>query len=64
MLPRLGHIQHWDTVANVLISNYHSILALPFITEYTGFRGRVYATEATLAFAKYVLPLLITSISC
>jgi hypothetical protein len=52
MLPRLSLIQDWETVSNIIISNYQSILALPFITEYTGFRGRVFATDATLAFAK------------
>lgn len=32
----------------ILISNYLNMLALPYITENSGFRGRVYATEPTL----------------
>lgn len=32
----------------ILISNYMSMLALPFITEGTGFRGTVYATDPTI----------------
>ncbi|ELT97170.1 hypothetical protein CAPTEDRAFT_153905 [Capitella teleta] len=32
----------------LLISNYHCMMALPFLTEYTNFRGVVYATEPTL----------------
>lgn len=32
----------------ILISNYLCMMALPFITEGTGFEGVVYATEPTL----------------
>lgn len=36
----------------ILISNYQSMLALPYITERTEFNGVVYATEPTLQIAK------------
>jgi len=32
----------------ILLSNYHNMLALPYITESTGFKGVLYATEPTL----------------
>lgn len=32
----------------ILISNYHCMLALPYLTEYTNFRGVIYATDPTL----------------
>lgn len=37
-----------STVDVILISNYHCMMALPYITEHTGFTGTVYATEPTL----------------
>ena len=33
-------------------SRYSCMLALPFITEGTGFKGRVYATEPTMTFGR------------
>ena len=32
----------------ILVSNYTCMLGLPYVTEGTGFRGKVYATEPTL----------------
>ncbi|KAK2180539.1 hypothetical protein NP493_439g04033 [Ridgeia piscesae] len=32
----------------ILVSNLHCMMALPYITEYTSFRGEVFATEPTL----------------
>ena len=32
----------------ILISSYSCMLALPYITEYTGFKGTVYMTEPSL----------------
>ena len=32
----------------ILISNYHCMLALPYLTEYTNFKGVIYATDPTL----------------
>lgn len=37
-----------STVDVILISNYHCMMALPYITEHTGFMGTVYATEPTV----------------
>lgn len=37
-----------STVDVILISNYHCMMALPYITEHTGFTGTVYATEPTM----------------
>jgi len=39
----------------ILLSNYHNMLALPYVTECTGFRGVVYATEPTLHIGRYVM---------
>jgi len=39
----------------ILLSNYHNMLALPFITECTGFKGVIYATEPTLHIGRYVM---------
>ncbi|KAF8934545.1 Integrator complex subunit 9 [Dissophora ornata] len=36
----------------VLISNYNHILALPYLTEYTDFQGRIFATEPTIEFGR------------
>lgn len=38
----------------VLISNYNHILALPYLTEYTDFQGRIFATEPTIEFGRFV----------
>jgi Cft2 family RNA processing exonuclease len=38
----------------ILISNAQNMLALPFITEHSAFRGRVYATEPTVQIARCV----------
>ncbi|KAF9972930.1 Integrator complex subunit 9 [Actinomortierella ambigua] len=39
----------------VLISNYHHILALPYLTEYTEFQGRIFATEPTIEFGRQLM---------
>jgi len=39
----------------VLISSYQTILALPFLTEHTGFAGRVFCTEPTMWIARQLL---------
>jgi len=36
----------------ILISNSANMLALPYITEYTGFKGTIYCTEPTLQIGK------------
>ncbi|KAI7824723.1 beta-lactamase-like protein [Gamsiella multidivaricata] len=39
----------------VLISNYNHILALPYLTEFTGFQGRIFATEPTIEFGRQLM---------
>jgi integrator complex subunit 9 len=46
-VPEIGLLD-LSEVDVILISNYHCMLALPFITELTNFNGVVYATEPTL----------------
>lgn len=43
----------------ILISNYTNMMALPYITEGTGFRGTVYATEPTLQIGRFFLEELV-----
>lgn len=43
----------------ILISNYMNMLALPYITEGTGFSGTVYATEPTLQIGRFFLEELV-----
>uniref|UniRef100_A0A2S2P0Y1 Integrator complex subunit 9 n=2 Tax=Schizaphis graminum TaxID=13262 RepID=A0A2S2P0Y1_SCHGA len=43
----------------ILVSNYMTMLALPFITENTGFKGVVYMTEPTLHIGKLFLEELV-----
>ncbi|KAF9094764.1 Integrator complex subunit 9 [Mortierella sp. GBA35] len=44
----------------VLISNYNHILALPYLTEYTDFQGRIFATEPTLEFGRQLMTEFVT----
>lgn len=46
--PPLDKLIDFSQVDVILISNYLCMMALPFVTEGTGFKGRVYATEPTL----------------
>ncbi|KAG0200745.1 Integrator complex subunit 9 [Mortierella sp. GBA30] len=39
----------------VLISNHHHILALPYLTEFTEFQGRIFATEPTIEFGRQLM---------
>jgi len=50
--PQLGALD-LSLVDAILISNPHNMLALPFITEYTSFKGKVYATEPTLQIGRF-----------
>ncbi|XP_055845527.1 integrator complex subunit 9 [Episyrphus balteatus] len=43
----------------ILISNYLNMLAMPYITERTGFKGKVYATEPTLQIGHFFLEELV-----
>jgi integrator complex subunit 9 len=37
----------------VLVSNFTTMLALPYLTHCTHFRGKIYATEPTLQIGRY-----------
>ena len=50
--PPLDKIIDFSEIDVILISNYMNMLALPFITENTSFKGVVYATEPTLQIAR------------
>ncbi|KAK3847959.1 MAG: beta-lactamase-like protein [Linnemannia gamsii] len=39
----------------VIVSNYNHILALPYLTEYTDFQGRIFATEPTIEFGRQLM---------
>lgn len=53
ILPPQSDIFDICDVDTILLSNHACMLALPFITEETGFKGRVYATEPTLQIGRY-----------
>ncbi|KRX76109.1 Bardet-Biedl syndrome 5 protein [Trichinella sp. T6] len=44
----------------ILVSNFNSALALPFITERSEFQGTVYATEPTVEFARCLMLDMVT----
>jgi hypothetical protein len=52
--PPQPKIIDFSEIDVILISNYLCMLALPFITEGTGFSGVVYATEPTLQIGRLV----------
>ncbi|KAJ8020959.1 Integrator complex subunit 9 [Holothuria leucospilota] len=52
----LINLSHVDTI---LISNYHCMLALPYITEYSDFKGTIYATEPTIQIGKMIMEELV-----
>ncbi|KAF9131015.1 Integrator complex subunit 9 [Mortierella sp. 14UC] len=39
----------------VVVSNYNHLLALPYLTEYTDFQGRIFATEPTIEFGRQLM---------
>ena len=45
----------WSTIDAILVSSPAGAMALPLITEYTEFSGRVYCTEPVLYFAQLAL---------
>lgn len=50
--PPLDKIVDFSEIDVILISNYLNLLSLPYVTENTGFKGIVYATEPTLQIAR------------
>ncbi|KPJ00365.1 Integrator complex subunit 9 [Papilio xuthus] len=61
--PPLDKVVDFSQLDVVLISNYTCMMALPFITEDTGFKGQVYATEPTLQIGRFYLEELCTWLS-
>ncbi|KAF5285910.1 hypothetical protein FQA39_LY04371 [Lamprigera yunnana] len=60
--PPLDKLIDFSQIDVILISNYLCMMALPFITEGTGFQGKVYATEPTLQIGRLLLEELVTHI--
>ena len=50
-IPDLGVVD-FSSIDAILISNYTTMLALPYITEETNFSGAIYLTEPTLHFGR------------
>jgi len=59
LLPPQTNIFDISTVDTILLSNHSCMLALPFITEETGFKGLVYATEPTLQIGRLYMEELV-----
>ncbi|XP_037968350.2 integrator complex subunit 9 [Plutella xylostella] len=53
--PPLEQVVDFAQLDAILISNYTCMMALPFVTEGTGFKGQVYATEPTLQIGRFYL---------
>lgn len=58
--PPETRIVDLSQVDAILISNSSCMLALPYITEYTGFKGSIYCTEPTLQIGKQYMKELVT----
>lgn len=52
--PPQSKIIDFTEIDVILISNYLCMLALPFVTEETGFSGVVYCTEPTMQIGRLV----------
>ena len=52
VLPPQSKLFSYADIDAILVSNYTCMLALPFITESKGFRGKVYATEPSVLLGK------------
>jgi len=46
------NVQEMENVDYIFISNFYQMMALPLITEYTHFTGKIYATEPTVEFGR------------
>ena len=53
-LPQTDGID-FECIDAVLVSSTEALLALPFITEYTSFRGAIYTTTAVKRFGRHAL---------
>lgn len=45
----------WEHIDVILVSSYYDAIALPFITEYSKFNGRIFATLPTIEFARLAM---------
>ncbi|CAH1756053.1 8651_t:CDS:10 [Entrophospora sp. SA101] len=50
-LPEFSSID-WKSISFILITNHKQMLALPYITEYTDFKGKIYVAEPTVSFGR------------
>lgn len=48
-----------STIDVLLISNSSNMLALPYLTEYTNFKGTIYATEPTIQIGRHFMKELV-----
>lgn len=51
-LPQLSLVD-MSSVDALIVTNCYNMLALPYITEYTNFKGKIYATEPTIQLGRY-----------
>ncbi|KAI9353678.1 beta-lactamase-like protein [Obelidium mucronatum] len=49
------------TIDIILLSNYETLLSLPYVTEFGGFKGQIFATDPTVMFGKLRLEEFIRS---
>ncbi|KAG9303450.1 hypothetical protein G9A89_013777 [Geosiphon pyriformis] len=49
----------WSSVDFILISNFKHMLALPFVTQYTEFNGKIFATEPTIELGRQLMKELV-----
>ncbi|KAI9142184.1 beta-lactamase-like protein [Paraphysoderma sedebokerense] len=59
-LDSIQQIDNWEGIATILITNYKTITALPFITERTKFRGKIFATEPTVEIGRHIMQELVS----
>jgi len=59
VLPPSSEFFNFSDVDVILVSNYNYMLALPYITENTGFKGKILCTEPTLLLGKIFMEELI-----
>ncbi|XP_071148111.1 integrator complex subunit 9-like [Mytilus edulis] len=59
LTPEVG-MTDLSQIDAILISNHNVMLALPYITEYTGFKGQVFCTDPTLQMGRQYMEELVT----
>ncbi|KAJ3027009.1 UNVERIFIED_CONTAM: Integrator complex subunit 9 [Siphonaria sp. JEL0065] len=52
------------TIDVVLLSHHETLLALPYISEFGGFKGQIYATDPTAMFGKLALEEFVKRFGC